>query len=142
MKVFLKDSRANIWLVEDPCMHYIKHALYGFTCYNLSNNEHGISKIQEQILVIDLSRTQYSLSNENWITAIGCADMVVGIIGQANQSFIRTGCATICQDAQILLNHYGDCPYVGTTYQPSDGCCRALIPLGKNEVNIFSFIDP
>lgn len=108
-----------------------------FACYNLSDNQHGITKIEERRLVIDLSGTQYALSDENWITAIGCDDMVVGIIGQANRSFIRTGCATVCQDRQIFLNHYGDCPYVTTTYEPNDGCCRALIPRGTAYLEVY-----
>ncbi|KAH6781373.1 hypothetical protein C2S51_006666 [Perilla frutescens var. frutescens] len=104
----------------------------GLACYHLSDYDRKITKTDERSLVIDLWRTQYTLSDQNWITAIGCDDMVVGIFGHANQSFIRSGCANVCWNRQLYPSyHYGYCPD-GTTssYWPGDGCCRTPVPSG------------
>ncbi|KAH6781211.1 hypothetical protein C2S52_000025 [Perilla frutescens var. hirtella] len=101
-----------------------------FACYSFSNSQSGIIKTEERSLIIDLSRTQYTFSSHNWINAIGCDDMVVGIIRHANRSFIGTSCAAVCRDRLINLGTSGFCPVGTTDYSPGNGCCRAAIPRG------------
>ncbi|KAH6801413.1 hypothetical protein C2S52_001877 [Perilla frutescens var. hirtella] len=107
----------------------------GLACYNLSNYQRGITKTEEHSLIIDLSKTQYTLSGENWITTIGCDDMVVGSIRQGNRSFISSGCSTVCSDNVVASRINGYCPYRNTRstgYLPGDGCCEALVPRGTS----------
>ncbi|XP_047941064.1 putative wall-associated receptor kinase-like 11 isoform X2 [Salvia hispanica] len=95
------------------------------TCYNGV----GITKPEERRLTIDLLKTQYSLSDEKWISAIGCEDMVVAVIGSDKQSIIRSSCATMCPGSWIDRGVIGaQCNY-GTT---SFGCCRVPIPRDNN----------
>ncbi|KAH6781375.1 hypothetical protein C2S51_006668 [Perilla frutescens var. frutescens] len=113
----------------------------GLACYNLSDNNQDITKTEEHSLIIDLSGTPYTLSDDNWITAIGCDDMVVGNVRQGNRNFIGSGCASICQNRQILLDDYGECPYGTSMYWPGDGCCKTLVPRGTSylEANLTDF---
>ncbi|KAH6758256.1 hypothetical protein C2S51_018491 [Perilla frutescens var. frutescens] len=110
-------------------------------CYNWSDYQHRIVKTEERSLIIDLSKTQYTLSDDTWITAIGIDAMVMGIIRQANQSFIGSICLTIFQNSEIYSYlHYGvyygdgECPYGSTEYWPGDGCCMTPIPRGTSYV--------
>ncbi|KAH6781372.1 hypothetical protein C2S51_006665 [Perilla frutescens var. frutescens] len=104
--------------------------LVSLACYDLSDNQRGMSKTDNRRMIIDLSRTQYTLSDENWITTIGCGDMMVAITRQANRSFIVSSCAAVCWDTQFFSNTEGYCPSGTTMYRPGDGCCRAPIPRG------------
>ncbi|XP_057796398.1 wall-associated receptor kinase 2-like [Salvia miltiorrhiza] len=98
------------------------------TCYN---NENGISKAEERRLTLDLMRSQYRLSEENWITAVGCDDTAVAVIGQTNLASIRTACAAICSDSWIYEYDNAQCDY-GTTSLGGEACCRVPIPRGTN----------
>lgn len=104
----------------------VKYPNLGTSC---NNSKSGIAMIEKQSLIIDLSSTQYTMSEENWITAIGCNDMVVVKARRANRSFIGSSCAAVCSD--IYSHYHGDCPFGDTTYDPGDGCCRAPIPKGN-----------
>ncbi|KAH6833600.1 hypothetical protein C2S53_016249 [Perilla frutescens var. hirtella] len=105
----------------------------GLVCYNLSHYHRRISKTQERSLVVNLSTTQYTLSDKNLIFALGCDHMVVGIFGQGNRSSIGSGCATVCSDRQQTEDDdYGYCPYGRTMYRPGDGCCSVPIPRGTS----------
>ncbi|XP_047941058.1 putative wall-associated receptor kinase-like 16 [Salvia hispanica] len=78
-------------------------------------------------MIIDLSRTQYTLSEENWIAAIGCDHMVVAVIGKDKPTSTRSTCATICSNDPFST---ASCPFSVSTYWPGDGCCRAPIARG------------
>ncbi|KAL1559095.1 wall-associated receptor kinase-like 1 [Salvia divinorum] len=102
------------------------------TCNSLSDNQVGITKPEEQKLTIDLLKTQYTLSDENWITAIGCDVMVVGVIGEDNPNSFRSSCAAICSDRNRWSDNRWDnaqCEFRTTSFG-GDGCCRVPVPRG------------
>lgn len=97
-----------------------------------------MGKTKERNFIIDLSGTQYTISDDNSIIAIGCGDMVVANFGQSNVSSIGSSCTTICSDRRqappaILLGDEAKCPSGETEYWPGDGCCTAPIPRGNNK---------
>ncbi|KAG6418305.1 hypothetical protein SASPL_120508 [Salvia splendens] len=94
------------------------------TCYNMSDSRVGITKPEERRLTIDLLKTPYRLSDGNWINAIGCDFMAVGIIGEGKRSSIRSSCAAICLIKSTSWCNYGPVSFGG------DGCCRVPIPRG------------
>ncbi|KAG6390723.1 hypothetical protein SASPL_148467 [Salvia splendens] len=107
------------------------------TCYNLSAYENGITKPEERKLVIDLLKTQFTLSDENWITAIGCNAMLVGgVIGEGKLTSIGSSCAAICSDSISYYNRmqyeYADCNFGRGSNLGDDGCCRVPIPRGTS----------
>ncbi|XP_047943765.1 wall-associated receptor kinase-like 1 isoform X2 [Salvia hispanica] len=91
---------------------------------NLSSNCYNGSDYQaEPTLTIDLLKTQYRFSDDNWINAVGCNVMAVGVIGEDKRSSIRSSCAAICSDSQIYDDgsifigcDYGITSFAGTTY--------------------------
>ncbi|XP_042066932.1 wall-associated receptor kinase-like 1 isoform X2 [Salvia splendens] len=95
------------------------------TCYNMSDSRVGITKPEERRLTIDLLKTPYRLSDGNWINAIGCDFMAVGIIGEGKRSSIRSSCAAICLIKSTSWCNYGPVSFGG------DGCCRVPIPRVK-----------
>lgn len=98
----------------------------GLVCYNLSDYYHGrMGKIEERRLIIDLSRTQYTLTDENQIAAVGCDDMVVGTFGQSNESALtRSSCANVCSDRRQYGYSYrhniARCPSGEDMYIPGE----------------------
>ncbi|XP_042042031.1 wall-associated receptor kinase-like 6 isoform X2 [Salvia splendens] len=97
---------------------------------NLSSNCYSGSDYQaEPSLKIDLLKTQYRLSDDNWITAVGCNVMAIGVIGEDKRSSIRSSCAAICTNSMINDNGRtsASCDY-GPTSFAGDGCCRVPIP--------------
>ncbi|KAG6435352.1 hypothetical protein SASPL_100224 [Salvia splendens] len=59
-----------------------------FACYNLS---------ESRSLIIDLSATQFTLSTQNVLTALGCDDMAVAYGKSKNtRSFVGGSCAALC----------------------------------------------
>ncbi|XP_042042145.1 wall-associated receptor kinase-like 2 isoform X2 [Salvia splendens] len=94
---------------------------------NVSSNCYSGPDYQaEPRLTIDLLKTQYRLSDDNWINAVGCNVMVVGVIGEDKRSSIRSSCAAICSDSQIYDDgsvfigcDYGITSFAGTTYLES-----------------------
>ncbi|XP_047938635.1 wall-associated receptor kinase-like 1 isoform X2 [Salvia hispanica] len=100
---------------------------------NVSSNCYDRSELDYQVdrsLKIDLLKTPYRLSDDNWITTVGCNVMVVGAIGQEKRSSIRSSCAAICSDRNINYDGSveGGCSY-GTSYA-GGGCCRVPISRG------------
>ncbi|KAL1568201.1 non-specific serine/threonine protein kinase [Salvia divinorum] len=113
---------------------------------NMSSNCYNGSDYQvEPRLTIDLLKTQYSFSDDNWIIVIGCNVMLNGVIGEDKRSSIRSSCAAICSDSQIYNDGriYGDCEYGPTSYA-GDGCCRVPIPRGTTylESNMTDLSEP
>ncbi|XP_042039575.1 wall-associated receptor kinase-like 1 [Salvia splendens] len=83
-------------------------------------------------LTIDLLKTPYSLSDDNWITAIGCNVMLNGVIGEDKRSSIQSSCTAICSDSRRIYDDgetYAECIYKPTSHA-DDGCCRVPIPRG------------
>ncbi|XP_042067944.1 wall-associated receptor kinase-like 1 [Salvia splendens] len=115
----------NTEIVELNSSKIVVNYMYlASTCYNNT-------KPQERRLTIDLLKTQYRLSDENWISAIGCEDMVVAVIGADKQSIIRSSCAMMCPGSWIdrgLDGSGAQCNYGTTAF----GCCRVPIPRGTN----------
>ncbi|XP_047942302.1 wall-associated receptor kinase-like 10 isoform X2 [Salvia hispanica] len=113
---------------------------------NLSSNCNSGSDYQsEPRLTIDLLKTQYSLSDDNWITAVGCNVMAVGVIGQDKRSSIRSICTAICFDSMIYADGrtIASCEY-GPTSFAGEGCCRVPIPIGTTylELNMTNLKEP
>ncbi|KAL1533216.1 hypothetical protein AAHA92_33133 [Salvia divinorum] len=99
------------------------------TCYNLSAYQMGITKPEERKLIIDLLKTQFSFSDDNWITAIGCNAIVVGVSGEDSLTSIQSSCAAICPDS--VSYNSASCSF-GRTYLEGTGCCRVPIPRGTS----------
>ncbi|KAG6386581.1 hypothetical protein SASPL_151747 [Salvia splendens] len=73
-----------------------------------------------------------SLSDDNWITAIGCNVMLNGVIGEDKRSSIQSSCTAICSDSRRIYDDgetYAECIYKPTSHA-DDGCCRVPIPRG------------
>lgn len=110
----------------------------GLACYGNSSVDGGmITKTEDRRLVIDLSKTQFTLSDENSITGISVDDMVVGNTRHANGSSITTICATVLQPNYMTASDgfygYGECQSGDgvSEYWPGNGCCWAPIPKGN-----------
>lgn len=71
--------------------------------------------------------TPYTLSDENWLTAIGCNDMVLGM-GFGNKVF-SGACVASCENSRDY-GGVGFCPNNANGYSPGNGCCRTPIPRG------------
>ncbi|XP_047979567.1 wall-associated receptor kinase 4-like [Salvia hispanica] len=98
--------------------NFLASACYGLPGYN---EPHGAA--------VNLSGTQYTLSSENWLTAIGCDDMVLGN-EQPNGSSVGSSCASLCGER----NHTGGvgyCPDNGFWSVLGNGCCRAPVTGGN-----------
>ncbi|XP_047979565.1 wall-associated receptor kinase 3-like [Salvia hispanica] len=95
------------------------------TCYD------GLREYEKHGAPLNLSGTQYTLSSENWLTAIGCDDMVLGT-EQPNGSLVgSSSCASFCSES----NHTGGegyCPDNGFWSVLGNGCCRAPINGGSS----------
>lgn len=101
------------------------------TCYDLSGNRETNTVTE----AVNLSGTPYRMSSANWLTVIGCDDVVL----QSGDSTMRSsgGCSAICADK----NGTG-----GTGYCPSnssslgDGCCQVQLyqgNIGKLNTSVF-----
>ncbi|KAG6432053.1 hypothetical protein SASPL_103626 [Salvia splendens] len=89
------------------------------TCYD------GLREYEKHDAPLNLSGTQYTLSSENWLTAIGCDDMVLGT-EHPNGSLVGSSCASLCGER----NHTGGlgyCPDNGFWSVLGNGCCRSPI---------------
>ncbi|XP_057797250.1 wall-associated receptor kinase-like 1 [Salvia miltiorrhiza] len=82
---------------------------------------------------ISLRDTQYTLSEYNWLIAIGCDDALTASTykGQGKQTF-RDGCIGICFDDH---GSSGSCPKNGDGNSGGDGCCRSPIPKGASTLS-------
>lgn len=99
-------------------------------CYDRSgNNQLRADDDAEAWYGFSLRRTQFTFSDENWLTAIGCDDLVLGI-GEGEKKF-GGGCVTYCDDSN---GRAGFCPENDVGYPPGNGCCRTTVPKGNNEV--------
>lgn len=104
----------------------------GSNCFSSSSNT---NTIENRSLIVNLSRTQYTLSDENRITAIGCDNVVVAVVGEDKRTSFRSSCAAICSDLRrslsISYGTYATCPLGATPNSAGDGCCRGPIPRGN-----------
>ncbi|KAL1542927.1 wall-associated receptor kinase-like 8 [Salvia divinorum] len=90
----------------------------------------GLREFEKYDAPVNLSGTQYTLSSENWLTAIGCDSMVMGT-DQPNGSLVGSSCASFCSER----NHtggVGHCPDNGFWSVLGNGCCRAPITGGSS----------
>ncbi|KAG6384119.1 hypothetical protein SASPL_156085 [Salvia splendens] len=119
----------------------VNYPTLGFSCYNWSDTQRRIIKTEEQSLSVDLLGTQFTLSEDSWISVIGCDDIMVGITRRANRTFVGSTCATVCKNNQIATDYLAYCPTKGAEYWPGNGCCRAPIPRGTSylEANLSDF---
>ncbi|KAL8522463.1 hypothetical protein ACS0TY_012575 [Phlomoides rotata] len=94
----------------------IQHSyLLTASCYNTTSSMddaewHGIT----------LNTTQYTLSDENWLMAIGCDDLVLGI-EEDSQTSGGSGCVSYCKDPGADI---GFCPDNSNGFSVGAGCCR------------------
>lgn len=110
--------------------------LLSSTCYDVSNdrdriNGSGDHEPFQRSTAIDLSGTQYTVSRRNWITAIGCDDMVMVFEQRGDQRLVGGSCGTICA-ATTDGNGVGFCPDNGNSSMFGNGCCRAPISEGND----------
>ena len=108
----------------------VDYPTLGYACYNRSDPQQRIIKTEEQSLRIDLSKTQLTLSEDSWISVIGCDDIMVGMTRHVNRTSVGSTCAAVCKDNQIANDYYAYCPTKRAEYWPGNGCCRAPIPKG------------
>lgn len=78
--------------------------------------------------------TPYTFSDDNWLTAIGCDDLVLGI-GFENNAF-GGGCVSYCKNVSDsgAGGGVGYCPENDIGYPPGNGCCRTTVPKGNNQL--------
>ncbi|KAH6822090.1 hypothetical protein C2S53_000640 [Perilla frutescens var. hirtella] len=115
--------------VDNPPQIRIKYPhLLAATCYG-----RGGRVASWEVKDIDLRTTQYTFSEENWITAIGCDEFVAAITNTANQSF-RDACQGTCS-ADTGYSTNGSCPFNGDRNSVGDGCCRTPITKGSGYVD-------
>ncbi|XP_047942943.1 wall-associated receptor kinase 2-like [Salvia hispanica] len=139
-KAYLSVLKAEITRLNSSQVR-VNYPTLGFACYNWSNSQQRITKTVEQSLTIDLSKTQFTLSEDSWISVIGCDDIMVGMTGHASRTSVGSTCAAVCKNTQIANNYYAYCPTKTDEYWPGNGCCRAPIPRGTSylEANLSEF---
>ncbi|KAL8546536.1 hypothetical protein ACS0TY_006318 [Phlomoides rotata] len=122
-KAYLTTFLRKVEVLEiNPSQIRIEHSyLLTASCYNTASSVddaewHGVT----------MSTTQYMLSDENWLTAIGCDDLVLGI-EEDSQTFGGSDCVSYCKDRGAGV---GFCPDNSNGLFGGDGCCRAPIPRG------------
>lgn len=91
-------------------------------CYDLSG-------FQTYGAAVNLSGTQYTLSGENWLTAIGCDDMVAGT-KQVGGTAVSSSCAALCAERNNT-GGTGYCPDNGLWSVLGNGCCRGPVDGGS-----------
>ncbi|KAL1559098.1 non-specific serine/threonine protein kinase [Salvia divinorum] len=119
----------------------VDYPTFGFACYNWSDPQRKLIKTEERSLSIDFSKTQFTLSEDSWISVIGCDDIMVGMTRHVNRTSVGSTCAAVCKDNQVANNYYAYCPTKSAEYWPGNGCCRAPIPKGTSylEANLSEF---
>ncbi|XP_057795909.1 uncharacterized protein LOC131012021 [Salvia miltiorrhiza] len=140
-KAYLSVMKAEITNFNSSQV-WVNYPTLGLACYNWSDSQQRIIKTEEKSLIIDLATTQYTLSEDSWISVIGCDDVMVGTIRHAtNRISVGTICAAVCKNNQISNDYYAYCPTKTTEYWPGNGCCRAPIPRGTSylEANLSDF---
>ncbi|KAG6415789.1 hypothetical protein SASPL_123207 [Salvia splendens] len=60
----------------NPYVVRVNYPTLGFSRYNWSDTQRRINKTEERRLSIDLSGTQFTLSEDSWISVIGCDDIM------------------------------------------------------------------
>ncbi|KAH6801417.1 hypothetical protein C2S52_001881 [Perilla frutescens var. hirtella] len=95
------------------------------TCYD-NTAEYPHNTTRDEYYSIDLMGSQYSLSDQNWLTALGCNDIVVGF-GENNETFAG-GCVSYCPKNES--DGFGLCPHSENGYSAGNGCCRTRLPKG------------
>lgn len=107
-------------------------------CYNSSRKRRQMRKTESRSLVMDLTVTGFTLSDQNVITAVGCEDMVVAY-GKSSRGFVGASCAAFCTSLKNS-GDYGFCAQslpgegIDDRYMPGFGCCQTVISKG---INIF-----
>ncbi|XP_042016474.1 uncharacterized protein LOC121764531 [Salvia splendens] len=127
----LNASRVNLEVVEirsdDPSRIRIRYPylLYG-VCYNLASGN-GTWRYRRGI---NLSKTQYTLSENNWLIAVGCDDFGETITFRGQESFLDPGhldaCVGFCSGNRSAV---GVCPNNDDSNSVGEGCCR--VPMAK-----------
>ncbi|KAG6415790.1 hypothetical protein SASPL_123208 [Salvia splendens] len=95
------------------------------TCYS-KTEDYPHKVIRDNYSSVDLMDTQYAISDQNWLTAVGCDD-IVAAFGQNNEIFAG-GCVTYCPTKDP--HGHGLCPNDENGYSAGNGCCRTSIPKG------------
>ncbi|XP_057802432.1 wall-associated receptor kinase-like 10 [Salvia miltiorrhiza] len=140
-KAYLSILKAEISRLDSSRV-WVDYPRLGLACYNWSESQPGITKTEERSLSIDLSGTQFTLSEDSWISVVGCDDIIMATIRHGNRTFVGSLCATVCKNNQISSgDYYAYCPTRTSEYWPGNGCCRAPIPRGTSylEANLSDF---
>lgn len=102
------------------------HPLFG-ACLDESS---GSERRSSEWIIIDFSGTQYTLSDYNWLTAVGCDELMVASSLVQNQSF-RDTCIGTCSVGKSSSDKVY-CPNNVAGNSVGDGCCRTPIVKGNN----------
>ncbi|KAH6819534.1 hypothetical protein C2S51_003137 [Perilla frutescens var. frutescens] len=128
-KAYLSILNLNTEIVEvklNVSQVRVKYPNLGSACYNLSDYQRGINKTEGTSISIDLTATPYTLSDSNWLTAIGCDDMVTAL-GQTDGMSYGSACVSFSTDRDSGAG-VGSCPDDRNGYLPGNCCCQTPIP--------------
>ncbi|XP_042012515.1 wall-associated receptor kinase-like 8 isoform X2 [Salvia splendens] len=134
-KPYLNISGVNLEVVEigsdDPTRIRIwyPYLLYG-VCYDLTSG----NVTWEDGSYIDLSETQYTLSENNWQTTIGCDDFGTASTYRGREEY-RDACVGYCSISANRSN-VGVCPNNGYSNSVGEGCCRVPIAKGTQLLGV------
>ena len=127
-KPYLNIKDTNLEVVEirsdDPTRIRIRYPylLYGVCYYLTSGNITW--EVQSDI---ELSDTQYTLSENNWLTIIGCDDIGAASTYRGGEEY-RDACVGYCTSNRPT---FGVCPNNGDSNSVGEGCCR--VPIAKGD---------
>lgn len=99
-KAYLSILKAEVIRFESSRV-WVNYPNLGLSCYNWSDSERRVTMSEHRSLIIDFSKTQFTLTNDSWITMIGCDDVVVGVTRHANRTSSLNSCAAFCQSSEI-----------------------------------------
>ncbi|KAH6781363.1 hypothetical protein C2S51_006656 [Perilla frutescens var. frutescens] len=101
--------------------------MINIACYDNSGKPVDLPSTKDSRNFLVTPGPPYTLSDENWLTAIGCNDMVLAT-GFGNRIY-GGACASFCENSRDY-GGVGFCPNNGNGYSPGNGCCRIPIPGG------------
>ncbi|KAG6402271.1 hypothetical protein SASPL_139148 [Salvia splendens] len=119
-----KQTANDMELEEEAIVSEAKDMEYSWTSHDHCN---GTWRYRRGI---NLSKTQYTLSENNWLIAVGCDDFGETITFRGQESFLDPGhldaCVGFCSGNRSAV---GVCPNNDDSNSVGEGCCR--VPMAK-----------
>ncbi|KAH6758332.1 hypothetical protein C2S51_018567, partial [Perilla frutescens var. frutescens] len=115
----------------------INRSIIRVKSWKLAFSSNGQGGLQFNRLFFNLSETQYTLSDHNWLTAIGSQDMAA-ITGRANNRSFGGGCVLLCENR----NDFGGvalCADDNNGHGLETGYCQTPIPKGTTSLHVNMF---